>query len=194
MKLIILYLNLFTFVILTNCLPQQDTSKNADNLSKEYFYYINSSPFNASVLYNDSLIGITPLRFYTINKLDGNLVFKKPGFKNFQFKLQYNNIENNISVNLEQINKFNLVEKERESHFKSKRNYSLIFGSGFITLVSAFTAIHFKNIANDSYDAYQNTSNQSDLDKSNRNDIYSGISLVVMQIAFAGLIYFLFIK
>jgi hypothetical protein len=64
---------------------------------------------------------------------------------------------------------------------------------GAATLLSAYTTIIFKNKANDSYDKYLTGYNNADLDDANRNDIYSSISLVIMQITLVGVIYFLFI-
>ena len=97
-------------------------------------------------------------------------------------------------MNLDKIYNFNLVEKDRLSQFKTKRNYGLIIGTGLVTLLGGFSAVQFKNIANNSYDNYQITLNNSELDKSNKYDIYSGIGLAVMQIAFIGFIYILFFK
>ena len=194
MKIILTYIIFIIFILQTECYAQQDTLIMKDTIETDYYYFFNSNPFNANVLYKDSLIGITPLRFYSSEKLGGNIVFKKTDFKDLTFDLKNYNFEKGIEVNLDKIYNFNLVEKDRLSQFKTKRNYGLIIGTGLVTLLGGFSAVRFKNIANNSYDNYQITLNNSDLDKSNKYDIYSGIGLAVMQIAFIGFIYFLFFK
>jgi len=194
MKIILTYIIFLILILQTECYAQQDTLLMKDKVETNYFYFFNSNPFNANVLYNDSLIGITPLRFYSSEKLNGNTIFKKTDFKDLIFDLKNYNFEKGVEVNLDKIHNFNLVEKDRLSQFKTKRNYGLIIGTGLVTLLGGFSAVRFKNIANNSYDNYQITLNNSDLDKSNKYDIYSGIGLAVMQIAFIGFIYFLFFK
>jgi hypothetical protein len=194
MKIILTYIIFLIFILQTECYAQQDTLIMKDTIETDYYYFFNSNPFNANVLYKDSLIGITPLRFYSSEKLGGNIVFKKTDFKDLTFDLKNYNFEKGIEVNLDKIYNFNLVEKDRLSQFKTKRNYGLIIGTGLVTLLGGFSAVQFKNIANNSYDNYQITLNNSELDKSNKYDIYSGIGLAVMQIAFIGFIYFLFFK
>ena len=194
MKIILTYIIFLIFILQTECYAQQDTLIMKDTIETDYYYFFNSNPFNANVLYKDSLIGITPLRFYSSEKLGGNIVFKKTDFKDLTFDLKNYNFEKGIEVNLDKIYNFNLVEKDRLSQFKTKRNYGLIIGTGLVTLLGGFSAVRFKNIANNSYDNYQITLNNSELDKSNKYDIYSGIGLAVMQIAFIGFIYFLFFK
>ena len=60
------------YVIDLEAFIDKDTVINADF---SYFYFINTIPFNVKVFNNDSLLGETPLRFYSDKMLKGFLNF-----------------------------------------------------------------------------------------------------------------------
>lgn len=159
------------------------------------FYFINSDPFNADVFNNDKFIGMTPLRIATETPLSGILTFNKDEYKDGIFSLSENDTVRNIFVKLKE-NRYGqtspVVFKNKKTNFKSERNFLAIGSFGAGALLGAVSAIYYKNTANDAYDRYRQTFAQTDLDETNRNDTYSLISLIVMQGAIAGLIYFLF--
>jgi hypothetical protein len=162
----------------------------------DYFYYFNSNPFNAQVIYRDSLIGLTPLRYFNKEKLIGDITIRKDNYIERVFNLKNYNFKTGYRIKLIPVEKhsFNIVFKNRDTEFKTKRNFLLISSFGAAALLSTYTTINFKNVANQSYDRYLLNYNSDDLDDANRYDIYAAISLVVMQIALAGVIYFLFIE
>ncbi|MCB0723668.1 MAG: hypothetical protein KDC73_03130 [Ignavibacteriae bacterium] len=159
------------------------------------FYFIDSDPYNTSVYNNDKFLGLTPLRIQTEDPLSGILTFKKDEYKDYLFDLSGNDTLRNIFVKLTE-NRYGqtapVVYKNKKTNFKSDRNFLAIGSFGAGALLGAASAIYFKNTANNSYDLYRQTFDKTDLDKTNRNDTYSLISLIVMQGAIAGLIYFLF--
>ncbi len=161
----------------------------------DLYYFFSTNPFNANVIYHDSIIGVTPLRYFSREKLSGNIIFKKEKYINRIFDLKNYNFETGYSVNLEPLenNSNNIVFKNRSTEFKTKRSYLMVGTFGAATLLSAYTTIILKNKANDSYDKYLISNNSAELDDANRKDIYSAITLVIMQVALAGVIYFLFI-
>lgn len=171
------------------------TSDTTINIKFDLNYFFSTNPFNANVIYHDSIIGVTPLRYFSKEKLSGNIIFKKENYVDRIFDLKNYNFETGYSVNLERLENSsnNIVFKNRSTEFKTKRNFLMVGTFGAATLLSAYTTIILKNKANDSYDKYLISYNNADLDDANRNDIYSAISLVIMQITLAGVIYFLFL-
>lgn len=159
------------------------------------FYYINSDPFNASVFNNGTMIGMTPLRINLENPLTGTLTFKKDEYIDEVLNLSPVDTTRTIFVKMKE-NRYgqssNPVFKNKSTSFNTGRNFLAIGSFGAGALLSAVSSIYYKNMANDSYDTYRQTYDQRDLDRTNRYDTISLISLLVMQGAIAGVIYFLF--
>lgn len=165
------------------------------NIIFNYFYFINTNPYSAKVFKEDSLIGETPLRFFRENELTGNLLIRKKNYKDYFFDMSGYNYSTgaNIKLNpkgLEEVN--DLVYKDRSTQFNTKRSLLPILGTGAVSIASAIMAFNYKNIANDEYDRYLLFGNEERLQESKNNDTYFAVSIVVMQAAVAGLIYFLF--
>lgn len=159
------------------------------------FYFINSDPFNADVFKNDTLIGMTPLRINLQYPLAGTLRFKKDEYVDEVLRLSPVDTVRNIFVKLKESRygqSSNPVYKNKSTGFNTERNFLAISSFGAGALLSAVSSIYYKNMANDSYDTYRQTFAQKDLDNTNRYDTFSLISLLVMQGAIAGVIYFLF--
>lgn len=172
------------------------TGDTAIDINFEHYYSINSSPFNAKVYKSGFLLGLTPLRIYFPAPLSESITLKKRNYKDKVISPADFSSSNDINVTLEPQGKVitdNPVFRDRQTNFKSERNFWAIGSFAAGVLASAYTTISFKNTANDAYDRYLENNNQADLNISNKNDVYSTISLVVMQAAMAGLIYFLFI-
>lgn len=165
------------------------------SINFERYYLINSDPFNAKVFLNDTLLGHTPLRLYKESPMFGKLTFKKDEYVDETRSISAGDTGSNIFVKLKEVRygqSSDIVYKNRKTDFKSKRDFLAIGSFGAGALLSGISAIYHKNVANDSYDTYRQTFNPSDLNKTNTNDTISLISLLVMQGAIAGLIYFLF--
>ena len=165
------------------------------NIIFNYFYFINTDPYSAKVFKSDSLLGETPLRFFMENELTGNLLIRKKNYKDYFFDMSGYNYSTgaNIKLNpkgLEEVN--DLVYKDRSTQFNTKRSLMPILGTGALSIASAIMAFNYKNIANSEYDKYLLRGNNEYLQESQNNDTYFAVSIVVMQAAVAGLIYFLF--
>ena len=158
-------------------------------------YLINTDPFNASVFKSDSLLGYTPLRFFSEGLLNWDLDLKKTGFKSKRINLSdYSGSPVNIYEKLSPENNFqeNIIYKDKSTSFAKKRNVPLLTALGLGTLGGAFATINLKTKANNFYDSYLDNLNQVDLNNSNRYDTYSLISLILTQVALGAVIYFLF--
>ena len=159
------------------------------------FYFINSDPFNADVFNNGTLIGMTPLRINLEDPLTGTLTFKKDEYVDEVLNLSPVDTARNIFVKLKETRygqSSNPVFRNKSTSFNSDRNFLAIGSFGAGALLSAVSSIYYKNMANDSYDTYRQTFSQKDLDQTNKYDTFSLISLLIMQGAIAGVIYFLF--
>jgi hypothetical protein len=171
-------------------------SQTQDSTEKSFLYFINSNPFNAEVFYKDSLLGLTPVRFSSVEKLAGNITLKKKNYKDESFNLDEYNFEKGAELNLKPLIAIEekIVLKNKETNFVKKRSLTGILTSGFIAFTSGMLAYNTKEKANDYYNHYLDDRGQDNLDNSKKFDIYSGISLALMQVSIAGLIYFLFLQ
>ena len=171
-------------------------AQNNDSTANRYFYFINSNPFNAEVYYRDSLLGLTPVRFSTAQKLNGNILLKKKGYRDELFNLDYYNFEKGAEIFIKSLtaNEEKIVLKNNGTNFVKKRSPAGILASGIVAIATGTIAYTTKQKANDLYNQYIISRNQDDLNKVNRYDLYSGISLALMQVSVGALIYFLFLK
>ncbi|TRZ64732.1 hypothetical protein D4R20_02285 [bacterium] len=159
-------------------------------------YIINSQPYNAEVYYSDTLAGLTPLRFTSEKKLTGVIIIRKEHYKQKVFDMSSYDFNKGAEIILEPLKIFNQssVIIKTDTYFKNKRNVPAVMFSGAMTFAGGYLALNFKNKANDFYNNYMVNRNTGDLDKSRKYDTYSVISLILMQTAIAGLVYFLFIE
>jgi len=166
-----------------------------DSVMKDYFYFFNTNPYNAEVIYHDSTLGLTPLRFFSANKLQGLLLFRKDKFREKSINLDNYDYSKGISLDLEPISTDDgiIVFKNKQTQFNSKRNFFAIGGFGTAILAGLLSTIELKDVANKSYDNYLSTLDRNEYDKSRKYDLYAGITLAVMEAAIAGFIYYLFI-
>ena len=165
------------------------------NIIFNYFYFINTDPYSAKVFKADSLLGETPLRFFMENELTGKLLIRKKNYKDYYFDMDSYNFNTGADIKLipkgiEEVN--DLIYKDRSTQFNTKRSLMPILGTGALSIASAIMAFNYKNIANSEYDKYLLRGNDEYLQESQNNDTYFAVSIVVMQAAVAGLIYFLF--
>ena len=161
----------------------------------KYFYYFESEPFNASVTSSDTLMGHTPLRIFTDFKLTDNIIFRKKNYNDFVYNISDYNFETGAKIKMKSKGKVSLNEgvyKNKGTQFNSERNLPAIIGLGMASVAAAYFTYDFKTNGNKAYDEYLLTGNQAKLDESSSDDTYFIISLLVMQAAIGGLVYFLF--
>ncbi len=170
-------------------------ARDLDSIPEGYFYFINSSPFNAEVYYKDSLLGLTPVRFFSEIKIEGNIILKKKGYEDFVFDMKQYNFEKGTEIILNSLfpKEEKIVIKNKNINLIEKRNLKGILASAIVSLTTGALAYNSKEKANDFYNLYLENRNQDNLDKSRKYDVYSGISLAIMQVSIAALIYFLFL-
>jgi len=160
-----------------------------------YFYYFDSDPFNASVISNDTLLGLTPLRLLNEYKITGNIIFRKENYQDLVFNISDYDFGTGLKVNMRSKGKIRTndeVYKDKGTQFNTSRNLPVISGLGAVSIAAGFFTYNFKKKGNSAYDEYLLTGSQEKLDESKENDTYFVISLVLMQAALGGLIYFLF--
>lgn len=151
------------------------------NTSKDLHYnfrnevYLNSTPVNAGVFHNDSLIGYTPLY---INSLDDQVELKK---ENYRTEIVRLNGERYSLINLKYIG------DENGSSFFKTNLFKILLGTA-VTLGG--TAAYFKLKADDEYEKYNRTQDAAYLDKTDRYDLISGIAFGALQVNFGLLIYY----
>lgn len=165
------------------------------NLNFRYYYYFSSDPFNAQIFYKDSLLGFTPYRNLLDIKLNGNIVFKKENYFDFIYDCRNYNYKTGAFVKLIPLNpeaSDNVVYKNRGTQFKTKRSLFPVLGLGIASVTGAVFCYNFKNTSNAAYANYLLTGNRDKLDESNTYDRYFIATLILMQAAIGGLIYFLF--
>jgi hypothetical protein len=165
------------------------------NVNFRYYYFIDTDPDNAQVLNNNIFLGLTPLRYLSETSLTGKLLFKKDGF--FSQELLIINNQYDYFTKLKKTDsEVNLSEvmKDRQTQFKTPRNLPMISLFSAAILGTGYAAYRTKTVANNYYDEYVRTQNETLLDKSNKEDVYFYVSIGLMQAALAGLIYYLFIK
>ena len=168
------------------------------NINFRFYYSFNSDPFNADLIKDDTVFGKTPFRIFTEQELTGSILFRKKNYSDFIFDLKNYNFGTGAYVRLIPLNpkskgsSDNYGYKDRNTQFKTGRNIYAILGLGAAAFTGAVLSVNFKNTANDNYKEYLATGNPAKLDQSNTYDRNFIISLVLMQIAIGGLIYFLF--
>lgn len=137
--------------------------------------YLKTSPDDAYVYQNDSLIGHTPL---FLPDAVGKVKLTKPGYENAEVDLS--NYRNEKII-------LNFTGKQvQESFFKSNA-FKILIGS--LTALGAVTA-YFKIKADNRFSDYQDTGKKELLDQTHKYDLISGISFAALQINFGFLIYY----
>lgn len=162
-------------------------------------HYINTFPQNANVFVNDTFKGMTPFRYFDLLKVGDVIKIKLKGYREESLIIQSSDelLNKNFvlqSLNPGKNNNKNIVFENKNINFNQKRKLIPIIISGLFTAASAFLSYNFKAKANDYYDDYQRTGDNSFLDKTKKFDLYSGISIGTFQISLGFLIYFLLIE
>jgi hypothetical protein len=181
----------FTYLIylLTGCsLLFAEQARDTVNQSEKIFF-INSIPYNAELYFNNIIIGLTPVRVYSDSLSNKELTLKRAGYFDSTFILK----QNNLLIELRPVkNKEELVKTNFHRYFKKQKNFTVIGSITLFSLGSGISSYLLKNKANDYYNEYVNTLNRDFLDKSKRYDLYSGVTLALMQAGLAYVVYLLF--
>lgn len=157
---------------------------------------INSTPQNADVYVNDELKGETPLRFIFKDSSEARVVLKLKGYLDYSFSLTGSNSLQKKDVTLisKPGTKINLPGTNENGirYFNKPRKWGFIALGGVITAVSGIAAYYYKTLSIERNDDYYITGNPDDLTKKRKYDLIGGISVGVLQLGLATMLYFLF--
>lgn len=150
-------------------------------LEPERFIYLNSTPYNSSVFYKDSLLGFTPL-LLDRNEFDRKeLAITQTGYD--KRHIQIADTAKSYFIDLQ--NAHTGKEDSPVIHGWAKesgRRWSKE-GLAVASIVSGWAAFYFKRRADDYYITYENAGDQGTItnyyDKTNRYDLYSQIALII---------------
>jgi hypothetical protein len=160
-----------------------------------YYYDFKSTPSDARVIRNDTLLGLTPLMFRSSYLMKGLVLFKKENYKEHFFDMNTYDPVSGVNVTLKLKDNAKVeeqVRKNKGTQFKTSRNVPVIVGLAAASLAAGYFTYVFKTRANEQYAEYAITGDLETLDESKQNDTYFAIALVLMQAAIGGLVYFLF--
>jgi PEGA domain-containing protein len=138
--------------------------------------YLDSSPQDSRVYSGDSLLGNTPL---LLDKSFTELSLKKRKYKNKIFSL--NETQKGKPIELD------FTGEEKNGTFVGSNLFWTLVGSA-VALGS--TAVYYKIKADKNYDKYLEFGDKAYLDKTDRQDLISGISFGTLQLNLGALIYF----
>ena len=168
------------------------------NINFRYYYSFKSDPFNAELIKDDTVFGKTPFGIFTEKELTGSIIFRKKNFSDLIFDLKNYSFETGANITLLPLKlnsgktSDNYAYKNKSTQFKTDRNLIAIIGLGAAAVTGGVFSLNYKNKANENYDNYLATGNTASLNEANKYDTGFIISIVLMQMAVGGLIYFLF--
>lgn len=136
---------------------------------------LKTNPEDANVFSNDSLIGNTPL---LIPRNLNNLRLEKQGYETKD--IEYSDFGSNRNVNM------NFIGELNKAKFFDNTLFKILVGS--LVVLGAATA-YLKLEADDKFDQYQITGDETLLDETNRLDTISAVTFVALQINFGYIIY-----
>ncbi|MBI3788198.1 MAG: PEGA domain-containing protein [Ignavibacteriales bacterium] len=154
---------------------------------------INSAPSGGSVTYHGSELGTTPLYVRSPSRFNGELLVQKEGYK-----------EEHIPLNAQTAIPLAVRLQPKQSGEGSGTgdvltaaygmgisNHWMTYTSGATMIVSGVLSAYFKDKANHDFDSYSQSNDPALLSSTQRLDRWAAISLVISQISFAVLAYFL---
>ncbi len=138
--------------------------------------FFNTNPADVYVYGNDSLLGSTPL---FLHKKYLSLRLEKPKFETAEIPFPDPNSKMNYNLK-------NLGGTEEEK-FLDTPWFKVLFGSA---VIFGSAAAYYKIKADNEFEIYRKNGNKSNLDTTERYDLYSGTAFGLLQINFAALLYF----
>lgn len=154
---------------------------------------INSVPSGGSVTYQGSELGTTPLYVRSPSRLTGELLVQKEGYR-----------EERIPINAQMSMPLAVQLKPKQSgesliagdvltngYGMGASNHWMTYTSGATMIVSGVLSAYFKDKANRDFDSYTQSNDPTLLSSTQRLDRWAAISLVISQLSFAVLAYFL---
>lgn len=160
------------------------------------YNYINSVPQNAGIYINGTFAGNTPLYFMWSDSTRSNEVsITIEGFAAEKFIVEQGE-KVNRTFTLSPTGKTKLLSQVKEgknTYFEKPRKVVPIVLTSLVALGSGAAAFYYKKLASDNREKYELDGDQDALDKKGKYNVLSGVSLVVFQIGFGALMYYLFL-
>lgn len=157
---------------------------------------INSTPQNAEVYINGEQKGETPFRIISKDSSELQIVLKLKGYLDYSFKLSGSGFPQKKEVALISksgaIKNFSSVNENGIDYFHKPRKWGFVALGAVITAASGIAAYYFKSLSIENNDDFYITGNPDDLTKKKKYDLISGISVGVLQLGLATMLYFLF--
>lgn len=153
---------------------------------------VQTEPSGSTVLFNGRLLGVTPLYFCNVSSFAGNLMIQKDGYDSLVVPLNERS-EGFIRLRLRPVR---IPEASfpggdlRGPDFLATDRWPT-YVSGLTMIVSGVTSAYLKNQANKEFDGYLVSNDPAGLSRTRRLDRGAAVSLVISQIGFVVLSYFL---
>ena len=156
---------------------------NVDRCDKQYSLkfdvaekvFVDSSPQNAAIVENDSIVGYTP-NFINLKQFQDIQLKKGSSITD----IRYNSLLENKTQHIDYKPKIVTPDFTETPWFKVLVGSAVVFG---------VTAAYFKLQADKKYDSYLFSKDRSTLDEVDRLDVYSGVALGLLQVNVGYLIY-----
>jgi hypothetical protein len=184
-------------IILIFCLFQAVSSGQQPDSPEMPYNYINSTPQNAEVYFNNEYIGNTPLFFtWKDSVFPGQIRVSLKGYSDHSETIYSPELINkNYSlVWLKGSRKTGIVTEDKKPYFEKPRKLFPIVLSSLTAVGAGISAFHFKSLALENRDVYDATGDLAALDRKKKYDIISGVSLALFQVGLGALIYFLLLE
>jgi len=167
------------------------------NITLPQHYYINSTPFGANIIYQDSTLGTTPHFFTLPDSSRGIIVLRKAGYLDYIIKLS--NKKTNffdVRLNLDKQSEEEKIKFSTSLQIKQKRRKILTYSVLGLSVVSGLTTIYFRREADQSYQRYLSSGHPLEMDRFYNEtqdfDDYAAISYGIFQVSFVTSLYLLF--
>jgi hypothetical protein len=159
---------------------------------------VNSIPFNATVSYQDSILGTTPI-FISIPVPGATVVqIKKAGYQDYSLQLDEKVHAYQIQLQPVSESQSAVTYLKHETRQKYSFRKKLACTTLITSILSGLTTIYLREAADEQYQHYLNTGHPDQMEKfydqSQHLDTLTGISYAVFQISFITSIYLLLFR
>jgi hypothetical protein len=155
-------------------------------------FIVNSQPFGAEVVLNDSLVGTTPC-VLTLHREDPGqpMVVRKQGYEPFNTILGSTS-GSLMDVSLKRVwNPSGELETVFREEMRTSGSTARLYVTGAATIVAGTLAAYFKVKADDRYQSYLASRSPALLSETNRFDAAAAIALAATQISLGLFTYFI---
>jgi len=154
---------------------------------------VQSDPPGGIVRYGGTELGLTPLYARLPSKTAGDLIVQKEGYDSLRVPVAETNF-GLLKVQLSPRNGSGISSRPSDVlgiNGAIPRDYMMTYASGAAMIVSGVASAIMKDRANRNFDIYRQSNNPADLSATRRLDRGAAAALIISQISFAVLAYFL---